>query len=582
MINQLIRRFSSFTYLNITQFTGALNDNIYKLLIVYLFIDIEGIDQKYNILSTTGAIFVLPFLLFSTSSGTLADRFSKRNIIVYTKLLELFIMLMGVLAFYYQSKWGSYAILFLMATQSAIFGPSKYGILPEIVSSEKITKANGLMTSFTFLAIILGTFLASALPDLFGRNFTLGALFCLTISIVGLLTSLCIEYTPPAASDKRFHMGILRDIKDALNVAKQQPSLLVTIFGSAFFLFLGAYLQLNMIPFAVEFMHLSDNQGGYLFLLTALGIGAGSALAGKLSGCTVELGLVPLAGIGVAICCFLVDCYSNDFFIALPLILFLGFFGGIYQIPLDAYIQISSPHQYRGQIVATTNFISFLGVLCASLMMFFVNEVFGFKADTGFAIIGTVTILVTLVIGFQFFDYLSRFVGMALSRLHFKTTYSGVEQLPDGPVVYVCPHTAWNDTLLVLGAQRRRLRFFIEEEQPHSTCMKRLYRLLRVVMVPEIEPLEDSPICLSVIRKALQKGFSVCLFVEHSDPHAAICKLREALAFQQILDENCYPMIPISIEKGIKDKKSRFFTRLMDKIRVPATVSFGNAINTHS
>src|SRR5689334_20010632 len=118
MIKSLIRHFSSFTYLNITQFLGALNDNIYKLLIVYLFIDIEGIDQKYNILSSTGAIFVLPFLLFSTSSGTLADRFSKRNIIVYTKILELGIMIFGVFAFHYHSKIGSYIILFLLATQS--------------------------------------------------------------------------------------------------------------------------------------------------------------------------------------------------------------------------------------------------------------------------------------------------------------------------------------------------------------------------------------------------------------------------------------------------------------------------------
>lgn len=129
MLPTFIRRISSFTYLNITQFMGALNDNIYKLLIVYLFISIEGMDQKYSILSTTGAIFVLPFLLFSTSSGTMADRFSKRNIIIWTKVLELFIMILGAFAFYYQSKWGAYTILFMLATQSALFGPSKYGIL---------------------------------------------------------------------------------------------------------------------------------------------------------------------------------------------------------------------------------------------------------------------------------------------------------------------------------------------------------------------------------------------------------------------------------------------------------------------
>lgn len=137
MITAFFNRFSSFTYLNVTQFLGALNDNIYKLLIVYFFIQLEGIEFSHQILATTGATFVIPFLLFSAISGTLADRFSKRDIIVITKILELVIMGLAVCAFAFQSKWGSYAILFMLATQSAIFGPSKYGIVPELVSSEK-------------------------------------------------------------------------------------------------------------------------------------------------------------------------------------------------------------------------------------------------------------------------------------------------------------------------------------------------------------------------------------------------------------------------------------------------------------
>lgn len=581
MLKNLIRRLSSFTYLNLTQFTGALNDNIFKLLIVYQFIDIEGIEQKYNILASTGAIFVLPFLLFSTSSGMLADRFSKRNIIIYTKILEVGIMLLGVFAFYFKSKYGSYAILFLLATQSAIFGPSKYGILPEIVSSDKITKANGLMTSFTFLAIILGTFIASVLPDIIGRNFTYGAVFCLIISLLGTLASFCIQYTPPAESDKKFNVGILREISDTLKVAKQHPSLLVTIFGSSFFLFLGAFVQLNLIPFAVEFMHLNDNQGGYLFLLMALGIGSGSIFAGKVSGATVELGLVPIAGMSVAICCFLLDFLSHHFYAIPPLVILAGFFGGIYQIPLDSYIQVTSPTKYRGQIVATTNFMSFLGVLAASGMLFLINEVLGFKADTGFAVVACITLLVTLVIGFQFFDYLSRFVAMILSKLHFKTTSVGVQNIPSTPAVYVCSHTAWNDTLLILGSQRRRVRFFIDQEQYHSKWMIRLYRLLRVVMVPSIEPLEDSPVCLSVIRNALKKGISVCIFVSHEDICSEIEKLKRSYAFQQILQENQYPLIPVAIEKGEKhhELKSKFLTRLLEKFRVPALISFGSKIN---
>jgi acyl-[acyl-carrier-protein]-phospholipid O-acyltransferase/long-chain-fatty-acid--[acyl-carrier-protein] ligase len=258
-----------------------------------------------------------------------------------------------------------------------------------------------------------------------------------------------------------------------------------------------------------------------------------------------------------------------------------GFFGGIYQIPLDSYIQLTSPNKYRGQIVATTNFLSFLGVLAASGLMYLINGLFHFKADVGFAVVGSITLLVTLVIGFQFFDYLSRFVAMLLSKLHFNAVIIGMQNIPNTPAVYVCAHTAWNDTLLILGAQRRRVRFFIDQQQYHSKWMIKLYRLLRVVMIPAIEPLEDSPVCLSVVRKALSKGFSVCIFVSHEDICLEIERLKGSSAFQQILQENQYPLIPVAIEKGQKQQelKSRLLTCLLEKFRVPASISFGSRIN---
>lgn len=575
MISDIVRRFSSFTYLNITQFLGALNDNIYKLLIIYFFIDLEGIESSHRILATTGAIFVLPFLLFSASSGTLADRFSKRNIIICTKVFEFVIMTLGVIAFAYESKIGSYCILFLLATHSSVFGPSKYGILPELVSSDKISRANGLMSSFTFLAIILGTFCASFLLEITHRNFIFAALFSTAISLIGIVTSCCIEYTPPAGSTKRFNILFLAEIYNTLKVAAKQPSLLVAIFGSAFFLFLGSFVQLNMIPFAVQSLHLTDVQGGYLFLLTALGIGTGSLIAGKISGRTVELGLVPMAGFGVAICCFLLDLYSDTFYPILPLVTLLGLFGGMYQIPMDSYIQVTSPNDYRGQIVAATNFLSFFGVLCASALLYTITEGFGLEADKGFSIIGCITVAISTIIGYQFFDYVTRFVAMILSRLHFTTSITGVNNIPDSPAIYVCTHTAWNDTLLMLGAQRRRMRFFIQQEKEHRKWIKRLYRLLRVVLIPDIEPLENNQANLAAIKKTLNKGISVCIFIENETLADEIEKLKHSYSFKEILEETHYPMIPVFIEKGEKHKQSRFFTRLMKKIRVPATISFG-------
>lgn len=575
-----VRRFSSFTYLNFTQFLVALIDNIYKFLIVYFLIHIQGIENTHRIMAFTGATFVLPFLLFSATSGTLADRFSKRNVIVFAKLLEFMVVIFGFFCFYYKSVPGVYLILFLLATTSAIFGPSKYGILPEIVGTEKISKANGLMTSFTFLAIILGTFLASVILDYTSRNYILAALICCGISFFGLLTSFCIEYTPPSGSEKRFNVFFLYEIYSTLKLASQDASLLMAMMGSSFFLFLGAFVQLNIIPFAMQSLGLTDIQGGYLFLLTALGIGTGALLAGKISGNIVELGLVPLAGIVVAICSYLLDAFSSHLNIVVLLLVLLGMFGGMYQIPLDSFIQVASPNKNRGQIVAATNFLSFFGVLCASGLVYLVTEVLGFHADKGFTIIGSFTLGVVSIMTFQYFDYLTRFVAMILSKLHFHTTLSGKNNIPDGPAIYVCYHQAWNETLILLGSQRHRMRFFIEDEKEHSKWMLRLYRLLRVVLIPAPEPLENNEVCLNAIMNTLRKGISVCIFVNNADVEKEIEKLKHSYSFKEILKGTNYPMIPVIIEKGEKNKKPRFFKRLLNRFRVPAEISFGPHDNT--
>ncbi len=569
-----IRKLSSFTYLNVTQFLGALNDNIYKLLIVFFFIQLQGVENSHWILSLSGAIFVLPFLLFSASSGMLADRFSKRNIIVLTKLLELVVMLLATAAFYYESQLGAWTSLFLLATQSALFGPSKYGIIPELVETEKISKANGLMTSFTFLAIIVGTFFASFLLDITGRHFLFAALFCASLSLVGLITSFCIEYTPPSGTQKRFNIFFISEIVRTLKVTLTIPTLFAAVMGSSFFLFIGSFGQLNMIPYAVNALHLTDIQGGYLFLIMAVGIGVGSLVAGKISGHTVELGLVPIAGAGICICCFLLDFLSDHLFAILPTIFLLGFLGGIYVVPIDSYIQVSSPDKHRGQVVAATNFLSFVGVLLAALLLYISNGVFGFEADKGFTVVGTITMMVTIAMLFQFFDYSTRFIGMILSRLHFQTTLVGENYIPDGPAIFLCTHTAWNDTLILLGAQRSRIRFFVEKEQEHKPWVKRLYKMLRVVNIPSIEPLENSKECMTEIHEAISKGVSVCIFVENPNVIAEWDKMANSYSFQGI----DAPIIPVSIEKGSKQKEPKFFKRLLNRIHVPAAVSFGPTV----
>ena len=373
-------------------------------------------------------------------------------------------------------------------------------------------------------------------------------------------------------------MFFLREIYQTLKLARQEVSLLPAMLGSAFFLFVGAFTQLNIIPFAVQSLNLSDIQGGYLFFLTALGIGTGALIAGKISGRIVELGLVPIGALGISLCAFMLDIFSTHLWIVIPLVTLVGIFGGIYEIPLDSYIQVASPRKSRGQMVAATNFMSFVGVLLASGFIYLNSEVLGLKSDKGFTIIGLLTMGVMIAFTFQFFDYLARFIASILSRLHFRTLFHGQENIPDCPALFVCTHTAWNDTLLLLGSQRRRMRFFIEHEQQHSRWICKLYRLLRVVFIPEIEPLVKNQDCQEAIQKALRKGISVCIFIKSSDIYAEVEKLQQTPPFNHLLDTAKYPLIPVRIEKGTKENQFTLFKKLLSKFRVPASISFGNMV----
>lgn len=567
------RQSSSFTYLNVTQFLGALNDNIFKLLIAYFCIDIMGKESSTRILATAGAIFVVPFLLFSSTSGMLADRFSKRNIIVVCKVFELVIMSLGVLALSMKSPYGAYAILFLMASQSALFGPSKYGIIPELVDSDRISQANGLMTMMTFLAIIIGTFLASFLTDMTGRNFVASGTVCALISLAGLATSICIEKTPPSGSKKKIHPWFLLEIYRTTKLIGTRPILLISMLGSAYFLFAGAFIQLNIIPYAMELLDLTDVQGGYLFLLTALGIGTGSFIAGKISGKSIELGLVPIAGVGMTIGCFLLDAWSDHLSLIIPLVIMLGAFGGIYLIPLDAYIQVASPNKHRGQIVATANFFGFLGVLFASGTLYFISEVLVLPADKGFTFFGFLTAAMVVLITWTIYHHFTRYLGMLFAKLHFRMTVTGKEAVPtDKPSVFVCHHTAWNDTLLLLGSQRTPVRFFSEHMHDHSPMIKRIYKLLRIVSIPSIEFIENDKEKVHQIYDSLRRGVSVCMFVDPSVQGEDLERIQFNL--KQILTGTPFKVLHVELHKGEKVPRTDRFQELLQKVRVPATIEF--------
>lgn len=505
---------SPFGYLNATQFLGAMNDNIFKLLIAYCFIQVEGARSSTSILAAVGAVYVIPFLLFSQTAGMMADRYSKRKIIVVTKAIEISVMLLGMAAFFFVSKFLAFTGLFLLAAHSAFFGPCKYGIVPEIVPQENISKANGLLTSCTYTAIIIGTFLASFLTELTDRHFVVAASICTVFSCLGLYTAIKIQKTAPSGSERAVTPWFITELIRSFRVIRQEPSLLTAVFGSAYFLFIGSFVQLNMIPFAIKNLHLSDIQGGYLFLLTALGIGAGSLLAGKLSGRAVELGLVPIGGVGMTAACFLLDYFSENLFIVIPLVVLVGGFGGIYLVPLDSFIQLTSPKTYRGQIVATTNVLGFVGVLFSAAALYVLGDVLVLPPDRGFTIIGIATILMIIAITISMSGYVVRFFSFIVSKILFRVDLKGRDQIPlNKPSFFIMPHSFWPWAMVILSSQRRRMRIFSLAADTSPSYFARLAkRLLPVIEASNASDLTPLGIYGELISHSLSRGTSIGIF----------------------------------------------------------------------
>lgn len=534
-----------------------MNDNIFKLLIVYCFIAIDGAGASNVILASVGAIYVMPFLLLSSTAGTMADRYSKRSIIIAVKCAEVIVMILGMVSFYLGIKALAYSVLFLLACHSTIFAPCKYGIVPEIVPPEGISKANGILSSCTYGAIIVGTFLASFLTDISNYNFIIASSSAVFFAILGLIFSLQIPKTAPAGSEKEISPRFLKELFCNLKLIVKQPSLLSAVLGSSFFLFMGSYTQLNMIPFAIDALNLTDVQGGYLFLITAIGIGAGSLLAGKLSGKGVELGLVPIGGLGIALSFFLLSSFCEHVVLEIIFVALIGVSGGLYVVPLDSYIQVASPKTLRGQVIATTNFLGFFGVLLAAGMLYFLSEIIGLKASTGFFVMGCITLVFVTAITCAISGYVMRYIYSLIGRYVYRAAVHGAPPLVfTKPTFYLSSLPAWPWKVFLVAAQGRRLFVFQIRNQ---AATGRLWRLLQRLAfkreVSSLHELEPGTPGGKVIENALSRGTSIAIFCPpdlQNDAKLLIRKWASATSSPAFL----FDKTVIALPQGYSSKKS--------------------------
>ena len=601
----------SFLGLLTTQFLGATNDNLFRWLVAWIGGDYAAQDPTFRRLvslvnpdisaktcesiavSAGLAMLVLPFILLAAPAGYCADRFSKRTVIVACKAAEVILMLLGAVVILYGNVWLMFFTLFLMGSHSAIFGPSKYGSIPEIVRSDRISAANGLIGMTTIMAIVLGNVAAGWLYDLttpYGtRRWWLWAGTIVCVAATGLLTSLPIRRLKVANPARKFPVNFAAETYRDFRALAATRSLFLAACASTLFWSLGGLCQINVNSFSAVHLNLAENKV-YISLLLgilAVGVGAGNVLAGIVSRRKIRLSLVPLGAAGLAVTHILLffvpaghgSAISFSYFATAVCLLMLGLAGGMYDVPLQAYLQYHSPEKTRGSIFAAVNFMTFAGTLAASALYMLLVSVLGLSAPVIFLLVGLSLLpLVVELIKHTAYDT-SRLLVVTLWRLTYRTRIEGQENIPAGGALITPNHVSYADGLLVGLACPRDPRMLVFADYFETPWLRWFGRMARVIL---IHPGRKSIIqSLRIAREALQNGELVCVF-----PEGGITRSGEMQPFQpglmRIIEGADVPVIPAYIDgmwgSIFSFEGGKAFWKLPKKWRYPVTIRFGKPI----
>jgi acyl-[acyl-carrier-protein]-phospholipid O-acyltransferase/long-chain-fatty-acid--[acyl-carrier-protein] ligase len=563
----------------IAQFLGAFNDNMYKmilsLLAVYLVGDAAG---GRNYLPLIGAVFILPFLLFSGYAGYVADVYSKRRVLIATKGLEIVAMGLGWVTFMLGRLDLMLGVLFMMALHSTFFSPAKYGLLPEILPSKDLSRANGWLEMSTFLAIILGTMCGSVLFMAWKDQLGMIGLLLTALAIAGTLASLGIPHVPPSGARKVFRYNPWGEIFQGFTRLYSERPLWLAALGIAYFWFLGALLQMDIILLGKEALGLSELRVGLLQTFLALGIGVGSVIAGRLSENKIELGLVPLGAIGMGCCAVLLAAVVPSYPLVAATLTGLGLAGGLFIVPLNAFLQHKSGVEEKGRVLATSNFLSTIGILLASAVLALCHDLLDLSANTIVLLVGGGTLLGTVYILRLLPDFLLRLLLWLLTHTLYRIRVIGQEHVPlRGPALLVCNHLSFVDGFLVGACVQRFIRFLVWKGFFTHPVLRRLFRLLQAIPIAAGNRQEMLG-ALQQAREALQQGHVVCIFAE-----GAISRTGNLLpfkrGFERIMDGLDVPVIPIHLDRVwgsiFSFKEGKFVWKWPERLPYPVTVSFG-------
>lgn len=355
-----------------TQFQGAFSDNALKWLVSFLVLEssISRERRDFLFVLVVPLVFAIPFLVFSIPGGYFADRFSKRSVTVWTKLLEMVTMGAATYALWINRLDLAAVALFFVCTQGAIFGPSKYGLLPELLPTSKLSWGNGVIELWTLLGAIGGTLAGGFLAHHFHGRQEWSGFFLMALSLVGLMCSLGISRVPAADPARRYHWNWAKELFEEIGRMKQDAVLWVAVIANTFFWFLGAILLLNIVLYATDILQVDEAHSSYLLAALSLGIGAGSFFAGHASGRKIETGMILPGMTGIVLTSGALFIPGLSYELVMLLLFALGVTAGFFVVPINALIQNRPRPEVKGRVIGASNLLSFGGIALQPLAQY--------------------------------------------------------------------------------------------------------------------------------------------------------------------------------------------------------------------
>ncbi|WP_313315802.1 MFS transporter [Pulveribacter sp.] len=528
------RRFAPFFW---TQFAGAANDNLFKFaftVMVTYQLQVAWLPPSLAGL-VIGALFILPFLLFSATAGQVTDKLEKTRIIRFVKNLEIAIMLVAAAGFLAGSAAVLLACVFLMGLHSTLFGPVKFAYLPQALNERELTGGNGMVEMGTFVAILLGNVAGGLLVALPGVGHGAVAAACVLLALAGRAVAQAIPPAPATDPHLAINWNPVSETWRNLQLARGNPVVFRSLLGISWMWFFGAVFLSQFPSFAKEVLHGNEQVASLLLVVFSIGIGTGSLLCEVLSRRHVEIGLVPLGAIGMSV--FAIDLYFASRGLAAPaggpvmgLAAFLAerahwrvmadlaglsLFAGLYSVPMYALIQLRSQPTHRARIIAANNILNALFMIASAVLAGALLSA-GFTVPQIFLFTGIANAVVALYIFLLVPEYLLRFVAWVLSRCVYRFKVRGDEHIPtQGAAILACNHVSFVDAVLLMAASPRPIYFVMDHRIFRVPVLGWLFRLAKAIPIaPQREDAATYEAAFERAAQVLKDGDLLAIFPE--------------------------------------------------------------------